>query len=59
MDEQEVQESEDGEVTKYDYHYTGSQQRQPWGEEIGPSWTAHDNPTQPGYIHVCTGPLYE
>jgi len=44
-------------VAPYDYQYTGSQQQQIGGDVPGPSWTAHDDPRQPGYIDLCSGPL--
>lgn len=44
-------------VKVYDYRYTGSQQQQIGGDVSGPSWTAHDDPTRPDYIDLCTGPL--
>ena len=55
-EEPEIHEEQEEKV--YDYYYTGSQQIQPWGEETGPSWTAHDDPTLPGYISLGPGPLY-
>jgi hypothetical protein len=43
-----------------EYHYTGTPQQQIGGNGpiIGSTWsTAHDNPNEPGYIKLTTGPL--